>query len=395
VIAFVFPGQGSQQPGMGTPWRDHPSFELVEEASDILHRDMVNLLTDADPAVLQITRNTQIATFVSSLVALDAIERLGVSPQICAGHSLGEYAALVAAGALSFESGLKLVAERGEAMAIAAEDSPGAMIALLGATREQADEICALFPGRLWIANHNSESQIVLSGKPEAIAHVEERARDYGVKRATRLKVGGAFHSPYMTEARDRLAKAIESTRFYDLEVPVIANVDAKEHIRAEEWPHLLAQQLTSPVQWQATMVHLASLKPNAVFEVGPGGVLANLVKRSIPDVPVCSVASPTDLEQLLEIVTSAGPLHEWATEHHGERLYGQERLIVSPKAGIFAPNTLAESSHIDVGDSIGNVSGTPVRSPFQGTLQGIVAFPGERVTVGQPIAWLREDDPQ
>ncbi|MHB8189555.1 MAG: ACP S-malonyltransferase [Ferrimicrobium sp.] len=393
MIAFIFPGQGSQQPGMGRPWVGHPSFELVEEASEILNRDIVDLLTEADMAHLQITRNTQIATFVGSMVALDAIERLGIAPQVCAGHSLGEYAALVAAGALSFEAGLRLVAERGEAMAIAADDSPGAMLALLGASIEQAQAICAQFPSDLWIANHNSETQIVLSGTLEAIAHVEERARDYGVRRATRLKVGGAFHSPYMLEAKDRLKKAIDTTRFYDLEVPVIANVDAREHLLAAEWPHLLGEQLTSPVQWERTSGYLRSLHPRLVIEVGAGGVLSNLLRRSAPEITVLSVSAPEDLENVLEAVTEKGPLHDWATAHHGERLYGAERLIVAPVGGVFSPviDDSKPGFRIEVGQVVGAISNTQVRSPFAGELQGMVAVPGERVVIGQPLAWLRE----
>ncbi len=395
MIGFLFPGQGSQQAGMGTPWYDHPSFELAEEASSILDRDMVWLLTEAGQEELQITRNTQVSTFLMSMIVLDAIERVGVAPQICAGHSLGEYAALVAAGGISFESALLLVQERGEAMAYAAESTPGAMIALLGTTITQAEEICQHFNGDLWIANHNSESQIVLSGTLKAVEEIENNGRAYGIKRTTRLKVGGAFHSPYMTAARQRLEKAIASTRLYDLEIPVIANVDAAEHWQAAEWAALLARQLTNPVQWDSTIRHLRELQPRLLVEVGPGGVLTNLNRRSAPELPAISVSTPQDLETLLATVTSHGPLSDWATSHHGERLYGSERLIVAPVSGVFNPNpeVAKEGAEVKVGDDIGTVSETPVRSAFAGNLQGMIAVAGERVTVGQPIAWLRVPD--
>lgn len=391
MIAFVFPGQGSQQPGMGAPWVDHPSFELVEEASSVLNRDLAQLLTDADSDALQITRNTQISTFLLSMVALDAIERLGVAPQVCAGHSLGEYAALVAAGGLAFDAGLRLVQERGEAMAIAAEAQPGAMIALLGADLDVARAICESIPGDLWVANHNSSTQIVLSGTHDTVAQVEARAKEFGVKRVTRLKVGGAFHSPYMEAARERLSKAITATKFYDLEVPVIANVDAREHVLAHEWPGLLADQLTHAVRWEETIQYLRELKPRLVLEVGPGGVLTNLMKRTAPELSVLSIATPADLEKLLASVAAQGPMDDWATAHQGERLYGTERLVVAPTNGVFQPepSTCDVGGMIAVGDLLGTIGEAELRSPFAGTLQGMIALPGERVTAGQPIAWL------
>jgi [acyl-carrier-protein] S-malonyltransferase len=391
VIVFVFPGQGSQQPGMGMAWRDHPSFELVEEASAILNRDLVALITEASAEELRATRNTQIATFLLSMVALDAIERLGISPQLIAGHSLGEYAALVAAGGISFNAGLRLVQERGEAMALAADARPGAMLALLGVDLAHAHRLCAEHPGELWVANHNSESQIVLSGSEAAIADIEARARELGVKRVSRLKVSGAFHTPTMDPARDRLRKAIAATRFYDLEVPVIANVDAREHTRAEDWPDLLADQLTHPVRWHDTVALIRSACPRLILEVGPGGVLTNLFKRATPELPVLSVAMPDDLEVLLAAVADAGPLHEWATAHHGERLYGRERLVVAPSGGVFQPNPAVAhpGELVYVGTVLGLVGGTEVRSPFEGRIQGMIALAGERVTQGQPIAWL------
>jgi [acyl-carrier-protein] S-malonyltransferase len=393
MVVFLFPGQGSQQPGMGRPWRDHPSFELVEEASEVLERDMAWLLLDADADTLQITRNTQVATLLMSVVALDAIERLGVAPQLIAGHSLGEYAALVAAGGISLEAGLLLVQERGDAMAQAAEQSPGAMIALLGANLEQALALVDAIGPDLWLANHNSEAQIVLSGTLDAVEAAEALAREYGIRRVTRLKVGGAFHSPYMLEAKDRLRKAIAQTRFYDLEVPVIANVDAREHTAATEWPSLLAEQLTSPVRWYDTMNAIRASRPQLIVEVGPGGVLTNLAKRHMPEIPAISVAEPDDLDELVELLAGDGPVADWAASHQGERLYGSERLIVAPSTGVFTP--LDPAPHLGdvvaVGTLIGYVGATAVRSAFAGVLREMLAVPGERVTAGQPLAWLSE----
>lgn len=404
MICFIFPGQGSQREGMGKAWVDHPSWELVEEASQVTGRDMEELLCEFSSEQLSITRNTQLATFLLSMVALDSIERLGISPQLCAGHSLGEYAALVAAGVVAFDAALRLVSERSEAMQSAAEESPGAMAALLGVEDGVADDICQRIDAPLWVANYNSAGQVVIAGSEIAIALASEAARARGVRKVVRIPVGGAFHTPLMEVAVRRLSKALDGTRFYDAEIPVIANVDAKEHFLGREWSDLLKAQLTSPVRWHQTTEHIAQQHPNLLVEVGPGGVLQGLMKRALPEIPCISVAAPDDLDTLIKAVTKEGPLHKWAISHHGEHLFTSERLVVSPAQGIFYPaegftrpegslnSTDVSPRGVAVGDLIGCVGEVEIRSPFRGQLKGAMAMEGERVTVGQPIAWLETE---
>ncbi|HYA45764.1 MAG TPA: ACP S-malonyltransferase, partial [Acidimicrobiales bacterium] len=164
--AFIFPGQGSLKPGMGAPWRDHPSWDVVQDAAEVAGRDIEHLLLQAGAAELTETRNAQLATFVMGLVVLDAVERLGIEPTACAGHSLGEYTALVAAGAIGFEDAIRLVAERGEAMQEAAEENPGIMLALSGIDDERARIACRRADGEVWLANSNSPVQCVIAGRP-------------------------------------------------------------------------------------------------------------------------------------------------------------------------------------------------------------------------------------
>jgi [acyl-carrier-protein] S-malonyltransferase len=397
VICFVFPGQGSQRPEMGLPWQDHPSWELVDEASEVAQRDLSRLLLHTGVDELSMTRNTQIATFLMSMVILDAIERIGISPQLCAGHSLGEYSALVAAGAVTFEAAVTLVCERGEAMQTAAEENPGAMAALLGADDKSVKALCEHIGDGIFVANYNSEGQTVLAGLTHAIDLVLSDARDFGIKRAVKIPVGGAFHTPLISSAQARLSKALRATRFYDSDIPVIANVDAEEHQSARSWPDLLSSQLCSPVLWRQSMSRIASQHPDLIVEVGPGGVLGGLLKRALPDIATVSVAQPADLETLLSAVTAEGPFHDWATSHHGERFYASERIVVAPSSGIFTPNLLGPAGsttgqRIHVGDSLGEIGDETVRSPFNGVLQGMIAVEGERVIMGQPIAWLRNE---
>lgn len=397
MLTFTFPGQGSQKPGMGEPWVEHPSWELVADASEAADRDVARLLLQAEKEELTQTRNAQLATFTLSLVVLDAIERLGLSPSACAGHSLGEYSALVASGAVSFEDGVRLVTERGEAMQAAAEDHPGTMAAVLGLEDDDVEAACVRAEAEAWVANYNAPGQVVIAGSAEGIAAAAEVAKELGAKRVMSLPVGGAFHSPLMEPARSRLRKALAEVIFHDLEVPVTANVDARSH-GAGDWPALLSAQLCSPVRWRQTIEALVASDPEspAFVEVGPGAVLTGMVKRIAPDVRAVSVAGPEDLNSLVESLAGASPLQAYITAHQGEHLYVSERVVVSPVTGVYAPpgdGPLAEGQAVAVGQLLGTVGSTEVRSPFAGVLQGLLAVDGERVTDGQPVAWLRSGE--
>lgn len=410
VLVFTFPGQGSQRSGMGRPWVDHPSWEVVGEASDIAGRDIAGLLLDASMEELTGTANAQLATFVQSLVVLDAVERLGLSPAGCAGHSLGEYTALVSSGAVSFEDGVHLVVARGEAMAVAGEDSPGSMAALLGISDDDADAACRRAEGNVWVANYNAPGQVVVAGTPDAVATAAVLARELGARKVVPIPVSGAFHTPLMEGARPALRKALADARFLAPEVPVVANVDARAHGDPAEWPGLLSTQLCSPVRWHQTLRTLRGLGATTLAELGPGGVLSGLARRVVSEIPALSVSVPDHLDALMDAVAAPEPWRQELHLHQGEHLYMSERVVVSPCSGIFVPEASVTAPGtgllpgtgsgplggggspdvVGVGDLVGHVGVTEVRTPFGGQVVRWLAAGGERVQEGQPLMWLR-----
>jgi [acyl-carrier-protein] S-malonyltransferase len=408
---------------MGAAWRDHPSWELVEHACEVTGRDVAGLLLEADAATLARTDNAQLTTFVSSLVVLDAVERMGLEPTACAGHSLGEYTALTAAGALGYEDGLRLVAERGAAMRDAAENQPGTMMVLLGIDDGDAEAACMRAEGDVWVANYNAPGQVVLAGSEEALATAAAIAKELGAKKSMAIPVSGAFHTPFMAPARDRLRKALKHAAFHDPEPVVFANVDARPHAVGSEWSGLLSAQLCSPVRWRQTVTALVEAGARDIVELGPGGVLTGLSRRCTdPQETNCiTVSTPDDLEKLAAIVAGAAPFEAFTEAHAGERFSITERLVVSPTTGLFQPveemmgvtpamrrnGSNGSSGHsaspspdadskpstaitVEVGDLIGHVGEREVRSAFGGVLEGVLVLPGERVVSGQPVAWVR-----
>ena len=389
VLAFTFPGQGSQRPGMWRPWREHESWELIDEATEVAGRDIGALLCDADADELRDTRNAQLTTFVSSLMVLDAVERLGVEPSYCAGHSLGEYTALTATGALGFDDGVQLVAARAAAMHDAGAERPGTMAAVLGLEDDQVEVACRRADTDVWVANFNAPGQVVIAGSVEGVAEASAHAKELGAKRVMPLQVSGAFHTPFMTSARERLREALAEAAPRDTDIPVVSNVDALPHDRGDEWAKLLSAQLSSPVRWKQCLLALAGAGVSDFAELGPGSVLTGMAKRTVPGGRTISVATPEDLDKLLEWLDAGVP--SLASHVEGEHLFAVERLVVSPAAGIFTPvGELTEGAGIDVGTVLGHVGEHEVRSPFEGVLQSYIALDTERVTMRQPIAWLR-----
>jgi [acyl-carrier-protein] S-malonyltransferase len=292
----VFPGQGSQRSRMGRPWTGHPSWELVGDASDVTGRDLAYLLLDAGDQELTETRNAQLAAITLGLVILDAVERIGIEPTVCAGHSLGEYTALVAAGVLAREDGARLVAARGAAMRDAAATTAGGLVALIGGTLENAEAACAAIDG-LFLANLNGPGQIVVGGDHDALDALGSRARELGFRRAIPLRVGGAFHTPLMAPAAAALGPWLAAAPFTNGHAQVVANVDGATHDEPADWPPLLLRQLTEPVRFDACV---ASLPAGAVVvECGPGRVLQGLIRRIRDDLDLRSVGEPSDLALL------------------------------------------------------------------------------------------------
>ena len=390
MICFTYPGQGSQKAGMGSAWVDHPSWELVAEASEAAGRDISRLLLDADADELRHTRNSQLATFTVSMIALDAVARVGIETAGHAGHSLGEYSALVAAGVVDFVDGVHLVAERGEAMQVAAEEQDGTMAAILGLDDDVAEQTCQQADGNVWVANYNAPGQVVIAGSPPMVEAAGAIAKELGAKRVMPLPVGGAFHTPFMSSARDRLSKAVDKIEFRIPDHPVYANVDASAHADAHTWVDLLNSQLTSPVRWRQSVHNMCDDGYTTFVELGPGAVLTGTVKRTAKDCQALTVNAPADIDAVLEalagppVAAAAGPLE-------GEALFATERLVVSPSAGVFLPTgDQLLGTGVPAGQLLGHVGDTEVRTPWAGVIMGFLAIDGERVTASQPIAWLR-----
>ena len=230
---------------------------------------------------------------------------------------------------------------------------------------------------------------MVIAGAPAAVAAASEIAKELGAKKVMQLQVAGAFHTPYMTAARDRLRAAIAEAGPRDTEVPVVSNVDALAHDKGDEWASLLSAQLSSPVRWKHCLLTAAEANVTGLVELGPGGVLTGMAKRTVESVRTISVATPDELDKLIEWVGASAPVAPVALE--GEHLSAVERLVVSPGAGVFSPvSDFARGSRIEVGTVIGMVGTQEVRSPFAGRIENYIAVEGERVTAHQPIAWLR-----
>ena len=392
MIVFMYPGQGSLRPGMGKAWMDHPSWELVIEASEVADRDVARLLLSADADELTKTHNSQIATFVLSMVIFDAVTRIGMEAAGHVGHSLGEYSALTASGVLDFTDAVALVTERGNAMQAAAEEQEGSMTAVFGLDDDSVRIACNRASVDVWLANHNAPGQVVIAGAPDAIRSATAIASELGARKTIPLPVGGAFHTPFMASARDRLAKAIDRADFRAPDGLVIANVDAAEHSRGSDWPELLKAQLTSPVRWRQTISNLDAAGFTTYVELGPSTVLTGLAKRTLKGRKLLSVSSPAHLDGLLNTLVTQGPNSSPnLTPIEGEHFFATERLVVSPAAGVFtSADGVGPGTAVGVGHLIGRVGSHEVRSPFAGELMGILAITGERVTDCQPIAWLR-----
>jgi [acyl-carrier-protein] S-malonyltransferase len=281
--AYVFPGQGAQFVGMGKDLYEsnEQARELFEKANEILGFRITDIMFEGTAEDLKQTKVTQPAVFLHSVISAIV---LGVEPEMVAGHSLGEFSALVVAKALSFEDGLRLVAARAMAMQKACELNPSGMAAVLGLPDEKVEEVCAQIDGVVVPANYNCPGQLVISGANEAIDAACEKMKEEGAKRALKLPVGGAFHSPLMEPARVELEAAIRATTYHKPVCPVYQNIDAKSYTDPEELKRNSIAQLTGPVRWTQTVQNMVADGASSFRELGPGNVLQGLIKKIAPE---------------------------------------------------------------------------------------------------------------
>jgi [acyl-carrier-protein] S-malonyltransferase len=285
-LAFIFPGQGSQQVGMGAALaRAYPIANTVfQEADAALGRALSQLCFEGPEDALKQTENTQLAILTCSVATLRILKELGIAPNAVAGHSLGEYSALVTAGVLEFADALRLVHARASLMAEAGETQQGTMAAILGMDTEQLQQLCDGTEGTVNIANYNCPGQLVISGEVDAVNHVVELAKaEIGVRRCRLLPVSGAFHSPLMAPAQQQFGSALDSVTLSPPQVDIVMNVTGEFVRDADDIRHLLFQQITQPVQWEETLRTIEKTGITHFVEVGPGKVLSGLVKRTLP----------------------------------------------------------------------------------------------------------------
>ena len=312
-IPMIFPGQGSQAVGMAQDLAagSGAAADFLASVNEVLGEDLTSIMFDGPESILTETRNAQPAILAHSVAVVLALRQRGLEPSIVAGHSLGEFSAAVAAGALSPADGLRVVRKRGELMFAAGQERPGTMAAVLGLAADQVDAVCrevAATAGVVVLANHNSAAQVAISGEISAVEAAMAALKEAGAKRVVPLKVSGAFHSPLLIDAAREFTAFLSDIPIADPAVPLITNVNARPATTADELRRGFAGQLTAPVLWQDSLQEIVACPaqaPSLVLEVGPGRVLSNLARRAYPEVVFQPIGTLADLDGVDAVVAA------------------------------------------------------------------------------------------
>lgn len=308
TLAFVFPGQGSQKVGMGLELsQEYATARAVfDEADAVLKRNLSQLCFEGPAEVLKQTENTQLAILTCSVAALRVLSERGIIPQAVAGHSLGEYSALVAAGVLAFSDALKLVEYRAQVMAEASQRQDCTMAAILGLEETVLQDLCEAASssngGVVQIANYNCPGQLIVSGDTAAVEQVMDSAKAAGARRCLQLEVSGAFHSSLMSPAKEQLQTVISDFQFHDPSIQMVANVTGESVQTADEIRRLLIAQVTTAVQWEKSIRTIGAAGISHFVEVGPGTVLSGMVRRTLPEAICLNVEDAKSLDKVMDI---------------------------------------------------------------------------------------------
>ncbi len=306
--AFLFPGQGSQYVGMGKDLKDNfkAAADIFAEADEALHDSLSKLCFEGPDADLKLTKNTQPAILTVSIAAMRVLQQeTGIAPAITAGHSLGEYSALVCAGGIAFADAVRIVRLRGTFMQEAVPVGLGGMAAILGLDTELVEQACreAAQGDHVAPANYNCPGQIVISGHMEAVKRAAAKSEELGSKKTVMLPVSAPFHSALMKPAADKLGEALKSIQVFDLQIPVLSNVEADFYPSKDDIKRLLTQQVNSPVRWIEEMEKLLQQKPDRALEIGPGNVLCGLMRKIGKDMKIQKVDNADDIKDVVASV--------------------------------------------------------------------------------------------